>query len=157
MYAKHSGVGGESDAVEGLDARAGPFWSRETLGIDPLVCLFPDVKDFVDRAKGICLEFIVAVLTRDEDFRIVVSVDGRVSLGEESADERLLDPEGDVELVVIPVNPGVGIMDRRLAADQIDKAGRSVRILPTGLVQPSISPVPETLGPKSLHPRVSRK
>ena len=99
----------------------------------PGVGVLPDEEDLVDRAQGVNFELVVAVAAVDEQFDVVLGEDEGVALGQLAGGVGFLNPEGDVEVLVVVEERRTGVEESRLAGRHVSKAlgsdGASPRLL----------------------------
>ncbi len=93
---------GETNAIELLLIRSvfGELWVGCITAF--LVRFLPYKEAFVDGSIGVGLELLVGILSSDEDFDVVVVVNRIVTVFVLRVDIGLLQPESDVEKLVIP-------------------------------------------------------
>ena len=111
----------EADAIERLDFRQSLFELRVSRIVVAPVSIFPDKKPFVDRAVRVDFEFVIGVFSRDEDFNVVVIVDGVVTFQILGLHIRFGHPERDVQVFIVPQHAGACFVHCPGTADQIDK------------------------------------
>src|SRR5439155_15024008 len=126
----------ETDAVESLEF--GALELRRLRKAAAGVSLFPNEKRLVGGIERVDLKLIIGIPPGNEDLDIVVVIDRRVVGRIFRVHQRLLDPEGDIEVLVIPENGGTRVVNRRFASQNVHEARRTGRALPCGFVEVSI-------------------
>ncbi len=109
-------------AAEGNGFTSTDVELRRAEAIGPFKGVLPDEEDFVDRAKGVDFELVVAIAAVDEELDIVFIEDERVALGEGGFDERFFYPESDIEILIVPKRSGARVEESRIAGDHIAEA-----------------------------------
>src|ERR1017187_5247211 len=102
--------------------------------------ILPDPEHPVDRIQRVDLEFVIRVLTGDEDFHIVVFVNARIALGQIPAHLRLFSRETEVQALVVPQQRHARIEPRRFAGHDIGERLGFRRHAPGWLVQLAVDP-----------------
>src|SRR5262249_27282799 len=100
-----------------------------------MVNVLPDPKDLVHRVERAHFPFVVRVLTRDEDFDIVLLPDLRIALRHGAPHVRLLHPETEVELLVVPQHRDARIEPGGLTGHNIDERRALRRAPPAQFVE----------------------
>ena len=110
-------IAAEGNGLTGTDVELG-----RAEAISLLEGVLPDEEDFVDSAQGIDFELVVAIAAVDEELDIVFIEDERVAFGEGGLDERLFDPEGDIEVLIVPECSGARVEESWIGGDHIAEA-----------------------------------
>lgn len=132
-----SGMGGVAHAIEGLEILAGKVRLGRESGT--LIGRFPNEEDFVDRVAGIDLEFVVGVVTGDEEFHIVLGVDRIVVLRQLGANLGFLDGVGRIEIRVIPEESDSRVQIRTITRNEIYEPLGDRRAGPNRFLQFSVN------------------
>src|SRR5437588_6136918 len=100
--------------------------------------VLPDPEHFVDGIQSVYFEFVIRVASRDEDLDLVLLPDLRITFRHRAPDVRLLDPEAEVQMLVIPQHRDARIEPGRLAGHDIDERRALRGHPPTRLVEPAV-------------------
>src|SRR5438552_111010 len=90
----------EANAVERLEIRARKLGGLGKTGF--FVSIVPDEKYFVACIEGVDLEFVIGIASGDEEFDIIVVVNGVVVIRVLGVDERFLKTISEIEVLFVP-------------------------------------------------------
>src|ERR1041385_7652029 len=100
--------------------------------------VLPDPEHLVDRVERVDFEFVIRVRARDKHLDVVLFPDLRIAHGHRAPHVGLLDPESEIEVVVVPEKRDARVEPRGLTGHDIDERRALRRELPARLVQAAV-------------------